>query len=165
MVRYLAVILMWSVLYLCVSVCVCKSRNFVINISYRAESTCYIMVHASQLYHIRQVLYEKSIELGNMDWLKIWLPSTSNIGTKSKNLHVSRLVLQLSLPNPLKPGVTSGMKMSLEQRRQAMLQHLHEWSTIVLLTKVPLILEVWWYIYSYTKTVVKWHTVILRTYV
>ena len=36
---------------------------------------------------------------------------TSNIGcTKSPNLNVSRLVLQLSLPNPLKPGVKSGMK-------------------------------------------------------
>ena len=31
--------------------------------------------------------------------------------TKSPNLHVSNLVLQLSLLNPLKPGVKSGMKM------------------------------------------------------
>ena len=31
--------------------------------------------------------------------------------TKSQNLNVSRLVLQLSLPNPLKPGVKSRMKM------------------------------------------------------
>ena len=37
---------------------------------------------------------------------------TSNIRhTKSQNLSVSRLVLQLSLPNPLKPGVRSRMKM------------------------------------------------------
>ena len=42
--------------------------------------------------------------------------------TKSQNLNVSRLVVQLSLSNPLKPGVKSRMKMSLEQRRQAMLQ-------------------------------------------
>ena len=42
--------------------------------------------------------------------------------TKSPNLNVSRLVLQLSLPNPMKPGVKSRMKMQLEQRRQAMLQ-------------------------------------------
>ena len=34
----------------------------------------------------------------------------------------SCLVLQLSLPDPLKPGVKSRMKMELEQRRQAMLQ-------------------------------------------
>ena len=36
--------------------------------------------------------------------------------------NVSRLVLQLSLPNPMKPGVKSRMKMYLEQRQQAMLQ-------------------------------------------
>ena len=36
----------------------------------------------------------------------------SNISrTKSQNLNVSRLVLQLSLPNPMKPGVKSRMKM------------------------------------------------------
>ena len=31
--------------------------------------------------------------------------------TKSQNLNVSRLVLQLPLPNHLKPGVRSSMKM------------------------------------------------------
>ena len=31
--------------------------------------------------------------------------------TKSQNLTVSYVVLQLSLPNPLKPGVKSSMKM------------------------------------------------------
>ena len=37
---------------------------------------------------------------------------TSNIRcSKSKNLNVSCLILQLSLPNPLKPGVKSRMKM------------------------------------------------------
>ena len=47
----------------------------------------------------------------------------SNIScTKSKNLNDSHLVLQSSLPNPLKPGVKSRMKMYLEQRRQAMPQ-------------------------------------------
>ena len=36
----------------------------------------------------------------------------SNIShTKSQTLHVSHLVLQLSLPNPLKPGIKSKMKM------------------------------------------------------
>ena len=36
----------------------------------------------------------------------------SNIrSTKSPNLNVSRLVVQLSLPNPMKPGVKSRMKM------------------------------------------------------
>ena len=42
--------------------------------------------------------------------------------TKYPNSNVSRLVLQLSLPNPMKPSVKSRMKMQLEQRRQAMLQ-------------------------------------------
>ena len=43
---------------------------------------------------------------------------TSNIRhTKSQNLNVSRLVLQLSLPNPMKSGVKSRIKMQLEQRR------------------------------------------------
>ena len=37
---------------------------------------------------------------------------TSSISrTKSQNLNASRLVLQLSLHNPLKPGVKSSMKM------------------------------------------------------
>ena len=46
---------------------------------------------------------------------------------KSQNWNVSSLVLQLSLPNPLEPGVRSIMKMLLEQRRQAMLQlHLND---------------------------------------
>ena len=40
---------------------------------------------------------------------------------KSLNLNVSHLVLQLSLPNVLKPGVKSGMEMYLEQRQQVML--------------------------------------------
>ena len=39
---------------------------------------------------------------------------TSNIRhTKSQNLDISHLVLQLSLPNPLKPGVKSIMKVQL----------------------------------------------------
>ena len=42
--------------------------------------------------------------------------------TESQHLNVSRLALQLSLPNPWKPGVKSRMRMWLELRRQAMLQ-------------------------------------------
>ena len=42
---------------------------------------------------------------------------TSNISrTKHQNWNVSDLILQLSLPNPLKPSVKSRMKMQLEQR-------------------------------------------------
>ena len=55
--------------------------------------------------------------------------------TKSQNLKDSRLIfLQLSLPNPLKPGVESRMKMESEQRRQAMLQlHLRDQQVYCLL--------------------------------
>ena len=37
--------------------------------------------------------------------------------TKSQNFNISRLVLHLDLPNPLKSGVQSRMKVKLEQRR------------------------------------------------
>ena len=48
---------------------------------------------------------------------------TSSISrTKFQSLNVSCVLLQLSLLNPLKPGVQLRMKMWLEQRRQAMLQ-------------------------------------------
>ena len=48
---------------------------------------------------------------------------TSNIRRiKSQNWNVSPVVLQLSLPNPLRPGVESRMKINMEQRLQAMLQ-------------------------------------------
>ena len=47
--------------------------------------------------------------------------------SKHQNLNKSRLILQLPLPNTLKPGVKSRMKMWLVQRRQAMLQlHLND---------------------------------------
>ena len=50
-----------------------------------------------RLYKIRELKYYRKI---------------SNIRrTKSQNLNDSRLVLQLSVPNPLKPGVKSRMKM------------------------------------------------------
>ena len=62
--------------------------------------------------------------------------------TKSQNLNVSRPVLQLSLPNPLKPGVKSKMKVKLKQCRQAMLQlHLSDQQFYCL--KMRLILDVW----------------------
>ena len=50
---------------------------------------------------------ELSGSKGNLTYRKI-----SNIRcTESPNLNVYRLVLQLSLPNPMKPGVKSRMKM------------------------------------------------------
>ena len=48
----------------------------------------------------------------HLETLELYYRKISNIGrTKSPNLNVSRLVLQLSLPNPIKPGVKSRMKM------------------------------------------------------
>ena len=45
-------------------------------------------------------------------WVNLHYRKVSNIsGTKSPNLIVSRLVFQLYLPNPIKPGVRSRMKM------------------------------------------------------
>ena len=41
----------------------------------------------------------------------IYRKTTSERHNKSQNLNVSHLVLQLSLPNPLKPDVKSRMKM------------------------------------------------------
>ena len=70
---------------------------------------------------------------------------TANIrSTKSQNINVFRLVLQLSLPKPSKPVVQSRMKIWLNQRRQAILQlHLRDHQFYCLL--MWLILEVWRY--------------------
>ena len=70
---------------------------------------------------------------------------TANIrSTKSQNINVFRLVLQLSLPKPSKPVVQSRMKIWLNQRRQAILQlHLRDHRFYCLL--MWLILEVWRY--------------------
>ena len=43
--------------------------------------------------------------------LFIYRKISNMIRTKSPNLDVSRLVAQLSSPNPVKPGVKSRMKM------------------------------------------------------
>ena len=56
-------------------------------------------------------------------------------------LNDSRFVLLLSLPNPLKPGVKLRMTMYIGDAPTT-----SEWSTILLLSKVRLILEVWQYI-------------------
>ena len=75
----------------------------------------------SDLQHnITRLLYGdcSHLTLGPADYSQ-----TSNISrTKSQNLNVYRLVLQLSLPNSSKPGVQWRMKMLLEHRPQAMLQ-------------------------------------------
>ena len=62
----------------------------------------------------------------------------SNIShTKSQNSNVSHLILQLSLPNSLKPGVKSRMKTRLEQCPQVMLQlHLSDQQVYCLLSLI-----------------------------
>ena len=59
------------------------------------------------------------LNVGTLDkWLPIKVATPANYRevsnirrTKSQNLNASRLILQLSLPNPLKPGVKMRMKM------------------------------------------------------
>ena len=60
--------------------------------------------------------------------------------TKSQNLNVSRLVLQSSLPNPLKPGVKYEDVVGAAPTGDA--PTTSEWSTILLHYKVRLLLEV-----------------------
>ena len=55
-------------------------------------------------------------------WTATYRKISSMSRTKSQNLNVFHLVLQLSLPNPLKLNIKLGIKLYFEQRRQAMLQ-------------------------------------------
>ena len=74
-----------------------------------------------------------------------WYRETFNIrDTKSQNVNVSRLVLQLSLPNPLKPEVENEDVVGAAPTGDA--PTTSEWSKIVLPTKVRLKLEVWRYV-------------------
>ena len=45
------------------------------------------------------------------DFVNIYRQFSNKSRTQSQNINVSRLVLQLSLSNPLKPGVKLRMKM------------------------------------------------------
>ena len=66
--------------------------------------------------------------------------------TKSQHLKDSGTVLRLSLPNPLKPDVKSKMKSIGVDHSDVVgaAPTTSEWSTILLPTKVQLILEVLW---------------------
>ena len=66
--------------------------------------------------------------------------------TKSQTLNVSHLILQLSLPNPMKPGVKSKNEDVVGAAPTGDAPTTSEWSTILLLTKVQLILETWRYV-------------------
>ena len=83
-------------------------------------------------------------------WLR-WVYTYCQISyirrTQLQKLNVSHLVLQLSLPDLLKPCVKLRMEMQLEQRRQVMLKlHLSDQQFDCL--KVRLILEILRYLDS-----------------
>ena len=72
--------------------------------------------------------------------------------TKSPNLNVSPLDLQLSLPNPMRPGVEVENEDVVGAAPTGDTSTTSEWSTILLPTKVHLILETWHYIcYNFKK--------------
>ena len=86
-----------------------------------------IRITRSELRYIGVISVGKEYKLESSAWLKFlyWTYSQmSNIRcTKSPNLNVSHLILKLSSPGPLKPGVQS--RMLLEQHRMLQL-HLSE---------------------------------------
>ena len=80
----------------------------------------------------------------SMNAVKYDRKASSISRTKSPNLNVSHLVLQLSLPNPLKPNVKLRMEDVVEAAQTGDAPTTSELSTILLPTKVRLILEVLW---------------------
>ena len=89
-------------------------------------------ISSADRVQLNEICYYSVLKWVAVTWLNRWvliyyLQTSSTSRTKSQNLHVSWLVLPLSCPKPLKPGVKSQMKMYLERRRQAMLQlHLND---------------------------------------
>ena len=85
---------------------------------FKCHVMCYVLVFVVQLMKFMNYI---GVDAGI--FLVITYRKTSIISrTKFQNWNVSCPLLQLSLPNPLKPGVKLKMKMEFEQRRQAMLQ-------------------------------------------
>ena len=64
---------------------------------------------------------DRILVTGNTLVCEIYHQTLNIIRTKFPNIIVSRLVLQLYFPNPLKPAAKSRMKMQFEQGRQLML--------------------------------------------
>ena len=78
--------------------------------------------------------------------IKLVYRQTSNMSRiNSQNLNGLRLVVQLSLPNPLKLGIKSRMK-TVGAAPTGDAPNTSEWSTILLPTNVRLILEVCGYL-------------------
>ena len=78
--------------------------------------------HITETLCLQEVRNCQKMSLGPNFVVSIYRQISNISCTKFQNLNVSCLVLQLYLPNPLKPDVKSRMKMQLEQRRQAVLQ-------------------------------------------
>ena len=94
--------------------------------------------HRSYGFSWKQIKTHKSNWWQVTDWLTnddqhpINICQTSNIRqTKSPNLYVSHLILQLSLPNPLKHGIKSRMKMKVGAAPTGNAPTTSEWSTIL----------------------------------
>ena len=82
-------------------------------------------------------------------WYFYYNRQISNISrTHSQKLHDSRLVLQLSLANPLKPGVKLRNEDVVGAAPTGDAPTTSGWPPSVLPTKVQLILEIWRYIYN-----------------
>ena len=64
--------------------------------------------------------------------------------TKSQNLHDSCVVLQLSLPNPLKSGTRSRRRCSWSIADRPCSNYIWVINNFILPSKVWLILEIWW---------------------
>ena len=107
------------------------------SVSYTIHGQCYTMnQHSLNLNICCKQQYHQFIKCRKISGISC---------TKSQNLHVSRLVLQLSLPKPLKPGVKSSMNDHSDVVGASPVSAApttSEWSTILLHTKVQLILEV-----------------------
>ena len=77
----------------------------------------------NHINNMNNIKLETKIRLQyNFYQMKNYRQITNISRTKFQILNVTRLVLQLSLRNPLKPCVKSRMKLYLEQRREAALQ-------------------------------------------
>ena len=97
--------------------------------------------YLSALYPIRQAISSPPVGCHPVCWAANEYRQVSNIRrTKTQHLKYSRTVLQLSLPNPLKPEVENEDVVGAGPTGDA--PTTSEWSTILLPTMVHLILEV-----------------------
>ena len=87
--------------------CLPWSRTFTNSVSRNTTKCNYILMLPQKHIEHKKCEDEDKCQMA----LKKYHKTSSISLTKSHNLNVSCLVLQLPLPNPLKPGVKSGMKM------------------------------------------------------